>query len=405
MKRLLLIAYVFPPEPSPGAARPGFIARYLPEFGWEATVLTRSASEPPFSTRVVSTSAARQGQVRALPAGRALSDGSALRSTLRVARDFVLFPDLTAPWIPAALRTGAALLREERFDAILGTALPASVHVVGGLLARMGGIPWIADYRDPWAGNAYVRKGAVRKALEEIAERKLLARASAITTVSQSIAAQLRAFHGRDRVDVIPNAYDPQEWSGLADITPARFELCYTGSMYDGKRSPDMLFEALRDLRSAGDPAGSTRVHFYGPNSSNVSPTASRFGLDSIVDVQGQVSRAVALHAQREAAALLIFLNMDPSTANEMGSKFLEYIGARRPIIAIGPRESALRPFIAKHGLGWFASSTCEAKQALRAAHQRFIARDTEMLIDEAAFPRARDLARRFAACLDAALE
>ena len=115
------------------------------------------------------------------------------------------------------------------------------------------------------------------------------------------------------------------------------------------------------------------------------------------------VPRAAALRAQRSAAALLIFLNMDESTAGEMGSKYLEYMGARRPIIAIGPKSSIMREFIDRSGLGWFASDVDEAKAALRQAYARFASGSYELHRDTGLVPTARTLARRFADVLDEA--
>lgn len=406
MKRVLLISYVFPPEPSPGALRPGYLARYLPQFGWEATVLTQSAGTPPFPARVVSTrtpESALQQRVRMSIASRARDPHSPIRRHLRGIRDALHFPDTTAPWIRTARKAGLQLIRCEHFDAILSTALPATVHIVACDLARRSGLPWIADYRDPWAGNAYVARAPIRRALEEQYERRLLQRASCITTISKPIAAQLGAFHRRETVHVIPNAYDPVEWDALPDDRPARFDLSFTGSMYDGKRSPDLLFAAISALRAEHDPAAhAARVHFYGPNSDNVAESAARLGVTLHVRQHGVVPRAQAMRAQRSSAALLIFLNMAPATANEMGSKYLEYLGARRPIIAFGPHNSVLRDFIRRHRLGWFVSDVEQAKVALRAAYARFAAGTYELIVDSRAFPTAADLARRFAERLDA---
>lgn len=408
MKRVLLIAHVFPPEPSPGAVRPGYLARYLPQFGWEATVLTQSSGTPPFPARVASTGAVvspLESRFRASITSKARDPYSPLRRHLRAAKELLLFPDATAPWIPAARRLGSNLLRLEHFDAILSTALPATVHVVAAQLARKSGLPWIADYRDPWAGNAYVKRGPVRTFLEERLEQRLLRAAHTITTISRPIAEHLGAFHGRQTVHVIPNAYDPAEWDALPDLRPSRFDLCYTGSMYDGRRSPDLLFEAIAAMRTERDPAAhSARVHFYGRNSDNVAQSAVRFGVTLQVREHGMVPRAQAMRAQRCAAALLIFLNMDPATGTEMGSKFLEYVGARRQIIAFGPENSVMREFIRRNRLGWFASNVNEAKAALRAAHARFVAGTYELSVDSRAFPTATDLARRFAERLDAAV-
>jgi hypothetical protein len=43
-RRILLLAYMFPPIIDAGGFRPLAFARYLPEFGWEPIVLTRPDS-------------------------------------------------------------------------------------------------------------------------------------------------------------------------------------------------------------------------------------------------------------------------------------------------------------------------------------------------------------------------
>jgi hypothetical protein len=406
MKQVLVIAHVFPPEPSPGALRPGYLTRYLPQFGWEATVLTQSVGAAPFAARVYTTGKIAtpfEARLRASIASRSSDPYSPLRRALRSIKEALLFPDATAPWMKPARALGMRLLQERHFDAIVSTALPATVHAVAATLARRSGLPWIADYRDPWSGNAYVKRGPVRAFLERRYERRLLRRAAEITTISTPIAEHLRGLHQREDVYVIPNAYDPLEWDAIPPLEPPRFDLCFTGSMYDGKRSPDLLFEAIAQLRRERDAcANAARVHFYGPNSDNVAASALRYGVTLHVRQHGVVPRAQAMRAQRSAAALLIFLNMDPATAHEMGSKVLEYLGARRPIIAFGPPNSVMREFIRRNRLGWFASNVEEAKHALRAAHERFTAGTYELTVDSRAVPTATELARAFAERLDA---
>jgi hypothetical protein len=84
-----------------------------------------------------------------------------------------------------------------------------------------------------------------------------------------------------------------------------------------------------------------------------------------------------------------------------MGSKFLEYVGARRPIVAIGPSHSVMKPFLERYDLGWFASNVEEAKFAVRAAHERFTKGEYELAASADAVPTAEELAARFAAVLD----
>src|SRR5579862_4546368 len=238
MRRLLLVTYHFPPEPVAGALRPGFLAKYLPEFGWEVTVVTRPLGEANLPCTIVRAPA--PFAVNGHRSGRS----SPVRRLLGQARDALLFPDRTATWLPTAIGQGLAVTGSERFDAVLSTAMPPTVHLVGAALARVRGLPWIADYRDPWTGNFYLQHGTLRTALDMRFERLLMRSAAALTTISQPIADHLEGLHGRP-ARVIPNGFDPDQWRDLAGIVPRGFELCYTGTMYDGKRCPALLLQAL----------------------------------------------------------------------------------------------------------------------------------------------------------------
>jgi glycosyltransferase involved in cell wall biosynthesis len=403
---LLLIAYAFPPEPVAGALRPGFLAKYLPEFGWEVTVLTRpighARTGDVVEAAVFGEDAERRLRGRLLSNGTSasLTSPSPLRRALRWGREALYFPDRNAGWIVPAIRRGIELTRARRFDAVLSTAMPATVHVAGAAVASFAKLPWIADYRDPWSGNAYVTRGPVRRALEEALERLLIRRADAVTTISEPIAATLRAFHRR-AVAVIPNAADPAQFAGVAQARRERFGLCYTGTLYDGKRTPALLFEALAELRRERDPAADARVTFFGPNGDHVDELARAYGVDSLVERHGTVPRDEALAAQRNSSTLLAFLNMDEATASEMGSKIYEHAAARRPTIAFGPRASVVRDYVERHGLGWFASDLGEAKDALRRAYRRYAAGDGDLELAPGAIFHARDLARAFAERLE----
>jgi len=405
MKRLLLITYHFPPEPVSGAVRPGYLARYLREFGWDVTVLTRPLGDPGFPCdmiRVGMPTAGLEERVRHSFQSRGKSEHSPLRSMLRNLKEMLLVPDKTVPWVPGAIRAGLEVTAKQRFDAMISTALPPSIHVVGGAIARARNIPWIADYRDPWAGNYYAGRGPVRSAIERVLERALITRAQALTTISQQVADELSALHRRNDVHVISNAYDPAEWTEFSGVVPSRFSLCFTGNMYDGKkRSPELLFAALAALKSQGDPAASACVDFYGQASEFIGACAERFGVSKLVHQHGVVPRADAMRAQRDAAVLLIFLATERRTLHETGSKFLEYLGAKRPIIAFGPRESVMRAYIEQHKIGWFASDLGEAQRALREAYARYNAENYEVEIDDETAPTARRLAQKFAAVLD----
>ena len=411
MHRVLLVAYHFPPEPAAGALRPGFLARYLAEFGWEPIVLTRElgrSTDP--SCRIIAAPVLGESLERTIrrslqPDGSSAAPASnaarlpTSRLLLRWLKRNLYFPDSAAGWIVPAIFHGLSMARTIPIDAVVSTAPPPTSHVVGAAIAALLRRPWIADFRDLWYGNPTPSGGPLRLQIERLLERVLIRRARQVTTISAALARHLRELHRRD-VSVIPNALDPSDWSDLAGIAPRRFELCYTGSMY--ARSPALLFEGLAALREASDPAANTRAVFYGPYSDHVTPLAARYGVESIVEQRGTVDRRQALVVQREASTLLVFLNTKESASRELGSKIFEYVGARRPIIAFGPRNSIMRDYIAQRSLGWFASDVGEATEAIRSAHRRFISGELELDPAPRTIFEARDLAKAFAAQLDA---
>lgn len=400
MKRVLLITHAFPPEPLPGALRPGYLARYLPEYGWQATVLTPARERPAFPADIIEAGRAAppasSERIRAM-----LPKGGPVRAILRLLKETLIFPDELAGWIPPAVAAGLRVMRQQRFDAILTTALPTSTHVIGAVLSRSGGVPWLADYRDLWSGNPYMGWGPVKSRVQKMAELLAMRRAAHLTTVSEPLARELRALHGKD-VSVIENAYDPSDWDEVPDEPPRGFDLVYTGTMYGGKRSPQLLFRALARLREERHPAAAALIHFYGKNNDAALDEAKTFGLESQVRVHGMVPRSEALLAQRRSAAVLIFLSMDPATAKETGSKYLEYLGSRRPMLVFGPSGSVMRETISALNAGYFASETGEAERALRSLYEQYVSGRYAVTADLSRVQTAETLTAAFAGHLDA---
>jgi hypothetical protein len=170
MKRVLLIAYAYPPCAEIGAIRPAGLAKYLPRFGWEPTVLTvklpglRPVWAPVVETEdedVLQTWKVRFG----LEGGRSLHEqfglplaqernSTLVHTKILFAMRYVLtFPDATKGWIPFAMQALEQIKESTRVDAIVTTSPPVSAHLVGRKAKQLFGCPWIADLRDLWSQN------------------------------------------------------------------------------------------------------------------------------------------------------------------------------------------------------------------------------------------------------------
>jgi glycosyltransferase involved in cell wall biosynthesis len=412
--RVLLVSYHFPPEPAAGALRPSFLARYLPQFGWEATVLTTGAARGVDGDAVVVPAPdlfERFMRPRAAADDVAPAAARAMRRLIRwpkeLCKSLLLFPDRAAGWIPAAIARALEITRRQPFDAVLSQSPPVSAHIVACVAALRRGLPWVADYHDLWHGNPYVERGVLRARIEFELERWLRRHASEITAVSTDLLARQAHVFGETASEAIPAAFDPTEWDAVRDVRPKDFRLTYAGTLYEGRRRLDMLLSAIVRLRSEADPAGSAaRVDYYGPDGPLVRRLAAERELSDVVVCHGITERRHVLPALRQSAALVVLSSMDPDTVSELGSKIFECVGARRPIIAIGPRGSAVQAFVERHALGWFAWDDHTTADAVRAAHARFaagrFAPDSVGLTDDVI--TAQEVARRFARVLDRAV-
>jgi hypothetical protein len=149
---LLLIAYHFPPVGfSSGVHRTLCFANDLVDHGWQPTVLTVTPNAYP--TAFVETLERVRPEVAVIRCP-ALDSARSLALFGRYPRLLAL-PDRWASWIPSALVRGLAVLRRRRPRVIWSTYPIASAHLIGYLLHRLSGLPWIADFRDPMYDQSF----------------------------------------------------------------------------------------------------------------------------------------------------------------------------------------------------------------------------------------------------------
>ena len=417
MKRVLLVAYYFPPQPKAGALRPSYLAANLREFGWEPTVLTVDfPGEPGIDCEVVRVKQlGKSAKLDFVAAGEQTASAkrrSAFERALRdVARGIVHFPDDAVGWLWPARTEALRLTAAKKFDAVVSTAPPPSAHFVGRAAAVSRRLPWVADYRDLWSGPAgpyFDREfGPLRRAYSYAWERWLLRRASALTAPTKAHRDALAAYFGRPDAVLIPNAADDAAWASIDAPPPHEFRICYAGKLYPRLRTPDVAFAAIARLRAAGEAAGAAaRFDFYGEDPQLVVESAERHGVRDAVVVHGEVDRRSALTAMRASAVLLLLLNtagdLDHIEIANPGSKILEYSGARRPILAVGAAGNAVERIIDESGLGLFAHDEASCAAAIAALHRDFLAGKLEPA-PRAGWrpPSPRDLAGGFSTVLD----
>ncbi|RJQ16369.1 MAG: hypothetical protein C4560_09645 [Nitrospiraceae bacterium] len=382
MKKVLIISYFYPPRPGIGSQRPYRLSKYLPEFGWGPVVLTaKLPGKAPEAMRVIETGCGNF--IGSLKAGLGLNTGKGLRAQMglvstgpnhsawknranKIIDEVMHYPDDIKGWYGPAVRAAGELLGRERVDAIISTYYPSASHLIAGELKRKFNVPWIADFRDLWTQNHFYKKSGLIKMLERRLEMKTLARADAMVTVTESFADELGTLHSGKKIFCVTNGYDADEFPAIPAKLTDEFTITYTGQFYGGRRDPSPLFEAVaRLLRENRINSELLRIRFCGPAEEWLDAKIKKYGLENVVRCYGVLPREEALERQRESQLLLLLLDRDNREEGVYPAKVFEYLGVRRPIIALGGTGGLVGDLLAKTRAGRFAGDADILKNML----------------------------------------
>lgn len=410
-KRMLLVAYLFPPIGGGGVQRALKMAKYLGRFGWDVVVLTvDGAQHVSLDTSLlkqipeeVEIYRAREWVIPGLKLAGQSSRGrtehnTSLESTipipltrrilqrakpvLRRLKEAVLIPDDQIIWYSPAVKLGEKLIKEKGIDLIFSTSGPYTNHLVAKTLKQKTGLPWIADFRDPWTQNMHRPKLKWRLRLEEKMEREVVEQADVLLTVTQSFARNFRAKYGSSikRLEVIHNGFDPEDYRQIqtSRLHPEKWTLVYTGIFYQ-ERNPRLFLECVAELIAEGKlDRQLLSIQFAGvfdyPGYSENADCVERLGLKDVVHVWGSLPHRNALSLLMGADQLLLIGDVAPDSGAYIPGKLFEYMAVQKPIFALTV-EGESSEIIRKHNLGRVIPpfDKVKIKQALQEEYEAWL--------------------------------
>ena len=436
-RRVLIVAYYFPPSGGPGVQRVLKFARYLPEFGWDPAVLTvRGADYPardeslladvPGSVPVLRTSIPEPYALYRKLTGKARGSavdvnvnrprGEKVPFRERAAewvRGMLFIPDARVGWLASGTRPGAAFARRFGADLVYSSSPPYTCALLGRAVARRAGVPWVPEFRDPWTEFLSApRRPWPARSVDRGLERGVYRDAPRVVVAWSGIAGDFAAKYpaeDRSKFALVANGYDPEDLEGVEPTANRRFTVVYTGSMY-GVRNPDTFLRAAAKLFAAGrmDPER-VRFRFVGRFGEDVRAMFRRPEVAAAVEERGYVPHAESVAEILGAHALLLVVDDTPGAEGIVPGKVFEYVGARRPILALAP-EGAVAEVVRGTGAGTVLGQhdVDGAAGALERLYEEWTRTGTTAFAgDEAAVRRLsrRERTRELAGLLDRVLE
>jgi len=382
MKRVLVVAYFYPPVAGGGVYRTLGFARHLPSFGFDPVILTGSGSTPWVSDPELLQAVARVEVVRA-EGGRtaaAIRRGGVSRPAWKEAlahfAPWVAIPDAYAGWRRSAERAGLARIRQGGIDAIYSTSPPDTDHLIALTLHRQSGLPWVADFRDPWIGLSYRRPPTPwHRAAHERMLGDVLREATRVVAAAEGTKAWLAAADRgaagtassdasggegaptlEARLSVISNGFEAEEWAGVVPRRFDRFTVVHAGRL-SGERTLRPFLDGLAVfLARDASRRAATQCLLLGPHDHGQSLLVERSGLGDVIRFAGQVPHAETLQMEAGANVLLLVQSASREYRDLVPGKLYEYLGAGRPVLAIGFPESLAADLVRRLGAGWVST-------------------------------------------------
>jgi glycosyltransferase involved in cell wall biosynthesis len=357
MKRILILAYYFPPIGMGGTQRIAKFAQYLPQFGWQPTVVTVKqiaywSTDETLLQNLRHVAIHRTGSLdpqRMLykiqrgkkSKSRPLSGAATGRLHLVFNKilSFFLLPDSKILWKFHALQKVEDLFKVENFQAVLTTSPPHSVHLLGKAIAERYPIKWVADFRDGWAGGVVVHEPTFfHRFMNRKMQDAVVRRADALIAVSEGIRNTLEqsATANAAKCVLIPNGYDKSDF-------PARnrklqndiIVMCHSGTITKFS-NPDLFLQSVKILLDKQPQwREKLKLHFVGFDATGrFRKQIDDNALNGVVEYFGYRSHGVALQFLMNADMLLLIAIGRNGDAFIPG-KTLEYLGSQKPIFCI----------------------------------------------------------------------
>jgi hypothetical protein len=372
MKKALIITYYWPPSGGAGVQRWLKFVKYFRDFGWEPVVYTPENPESPVNDPDLEKDVPKDitvikteiwepylfykklmGQKKINAAF--LSESKKPKRFEKLAvwiRGNFFIPDARAFWIKPSAKYLEAYLAKNKVDVIISTGPPHSMHLIALKLKEKLGIPWVADFRDPWTNIDFYSKLMLSSAADKKHKRlelAVLGKADVVTCVGKTWLKELEDILKKqdpakftpeiqNKFKFVSNGFDPEDYTSTGPVTmDKKFSMAHIGTL-DKSRNPAILWKVLSNLIKKNPAfAADLEIKLVGKVDITVLDDIEKYGLSGNLNKIPYLSHREVTIVQKQTQVLMLLVNRTPNAMGITTGKFFEYMAAQRPILCIGP--------------------------------------------------------------------
>jgi len=248
-------------------------------------------------------------------------------------------PDRWVTWLAGAIPAGLHSIRKHNIDIIFTTYPIATAVLIGYILHRLSGKPWIVDFRDSMTEEGYPEQ-RLRRRIYQWIERKAIQNGSLfIFTAPAAIRMYLERYPklSPGQCVLLPNGYDEPDFEDLVPQHTGRdrIRLLHSGLIYPWERDPRPFFRALARLKAEGKIRPDTlsiELRACGSEAEFQKDTQD-LGIQDMVHFLPALPYRASLQDAAEADCLLLL--QAACCDHQIPAKAYEYLRLNKPILAL----------------------------------------------------------------------
>ncbi|MFC1562821.1 glycosyltransferase [candidate division KSB1 bacterium] len=364
MKKVLIIAYYFPPMGTGGVQRTVKFAKYLPEFGWQPVIITVKNVEYysydySLSEEIKDIKTIRTFSLDPLLLSSVLNKifnkkkdppdknyiGGKLKRFYNAFCKWIFIIDTKVLWIPFAVIKSIKIIKNENIQAVFTTSPPNSAHIAGLILKKIMNLKWTADFRDYWIMDGITNfPSPIHKSINNFIRRKIIKNADHIVAVSKGIIDEVKMAYKKDSSDysLIMNGFDTEDFpEKVPEKKHDKFRIIHSGT-FNYVKNPTDFFSGLELAfkENSGLKNDVLFMHIGISIDYDLISEAKKRGLENIIIQKGYLEHKKSIK-RLLTGDLLFFTHSDFCYTGMVSAKIFEYLASGIPILAVIPDGEA----------------------------------------------------------------
>ena len=350
MKKILIISTFYYPIQHIATNRIVAFAKYLKEYGYDVTVLTKGLKDEHKVIDGINVHYVNDTYfIKKLDTSKKESKFiHYLKCAWNVAY-MNIYNDEDYGWTKNAVKKANKLLKQNQFDYVLSSAPPIGPHIVAyEIKEKCPKIKWIVDMRDAlWSPNYPLK---MRKTLIKFI-KKTISQGNILLSVSKpQLEEYINLTGSKLKYLELRNGYDFEYVENNKEKTNT-FVIMYTGNFYTG-RKPDNFFEAVK-LLVENNEINNFVIEIIG----NSAPINIPNELRKYIKIITKIPYKELISYVREKADLLLMISPSDIEKGCYTGKLFDYVGIGKPILGLVPKNDVAADLIKETHIGYIAEN------------------------------------------------